>query len=122
MGEIGNALANAVGTSTGTKWDRFNREAHFFFEGLENRGLITKVEVRNFVPGKMNCFFIFQTKSLENDYVLHREISRDFHEFWKSYGITDDDMVYDEGMGIEFVTEESFHAEERRVRSWVNIV
>lgn len=115
-------LERAAGNKSETKWDKFNSEAHVFFDRLISRGFITRVETRNYVEGKMNCFFAFMSSNVSKDYDIQRAICRDFMDLWSDYGITMDDMIYDSQMGIRLTTEDRFEGDERRISQWVDMI
>lgn len=121
MGQIMTALNDAAG-AVETKWDKFNRDAHLLFDRLIDEGWIKRYEIRNYIPGKMDVFFLFKTERLSNDYDAQREISCEFNEMFQSYGISMDDMAYDNQMGIRYVTEDDFELEERHTREWASMI
>lgn len=121
MGQIMTALNDAAGAAE-TKWSRFNKDAHLLFDRLIDEGWIKRYEIRNYIPGKMDVFFLFKTERLSKDYDAQREISREFHRMFLSYGITDDDMAFDNQMGMRYVTEEDFERRERNTREWVDMI
>ena len=118
---VGNILSSATADKQDTKWDRFNNDAHEFFEDLMKRGLIVGYEVRNYVPGKMNCFFMFEASDLRHSPLKHRGVCLSFNDRWKEYGITDEDMRNDCKMGLVSTTEYAFEKVEKRVQSWTEV-
>ncbi len=120
MGELNNLMNSASGEKT--KWDKFNDMARVYLDGLVKRGLFLKVVERNYVPGRMNYFWVFVGDYLKPNAELERETGREFYALMPEAGITVDDMLYDNQMGISFTDEKRFERQEKDVKSWVDIV
>ena len=119
---VSTMLKGAEGTKQQTKWDRFNDAAPTLIAKWIREGYITGYEVVNYVPGKMNVFFIL----IDEDACpteRQREMSIEFNALWQSFGITVDDMAYDNQMGLRPVTsQEHLNTLKECIKGWADIV
>lgn len=113
MGAIGTALQAAGGTQT--KWDLFNQCIAEYCEKLVESGDIDKFVQKNYVPGKIDMFYIFADKWDRERCLRKREIMQEYLRIRESCGISVYDVVDDSQMFIMAVTPQNFESRERRV-------